>query len=351
MRHIRPMLVTLTASRRGLVLGAVALFVALVVPHLSPAQLPVLPNAPGTDVNAPPSPLRDSEPVILTGANFPGWSAPANQTAQPPLIDLTQCQSFDDKCKHNNYATPAADTSAASNASGLATPVDKLLGYRWDAAGKKFVQIPFQVDEVFTRYLDNSASGFAVYSGQDQHTTYAYDREGWRYTDSDPNNPATRSRSRSATRARRPRRTRCRASTTTTSSPSWPPTRARRRPPARSPRPASAACRRWRSTTRTTRGAVRLRLRDEGRRREERAEAGVQREQRLRLLQARRQRRHLREVGVELRRLRQRRHGPVLRRERQRGDEGRQARSSAAARATTRRSRRRATSSATTAAG
>src|SRR5204863_9405617 len=41
----------------------------------------------------------------------------------------------------------------------------------------------------FTRYLENSASGFAFYSGDDQHTTYAYDREGWRYTDNDPNNP------------------------------------------------------------------------------------------------------------------------------------------------------------------
>ena len=34
----------------------------------------------------------------------------------------------------------------------------------------------------WTRYLDNTESGFAVYSGNDQHTTYAYDREGFRYT-------------------------------------------------------------------------------------------------------------------------------------------------------------------------
>ena len=51
------------------------------------------------------------------------------------------------------------------------------------------MQIPFQVDEVFTRYLDNSASGFAVYSGEDQHTTYAFDREGFRFTAADPDNP------------------------------------------------------------------------------------------------------------------------------------------------------------------
>ncbi len=42
---------------------------------------------------------------------------------------------------------------------------------------------------MFTRYLDNSASGFSPYSGQDQHTTYAFDREGFRYRDQDPGNP------------------------------------------------------------------------------------------------------------------------------------------------------------------
>jgi hypothetical protein len=189
MRHFRTTFAERAALRRAIVLAAVAVMVALLVPNLSPAQLPVVPGTPGTDLNAPPSALRDAEPIVLTGANFPGWSAPANQTAQPPLIDLTSCQSFDEKCKHNNYATPAADTAAASNASGLATPVDKLLGYRWDAAAKAWRQIPFQVDEQFTRYLDNSASGFSFYSGQDQHTTYAYDREGFRFSKSDPHNP------------------------------------------------------------------------------------------------------------------------------------------------------------------
>src|SRR5947208_14411730 len=42
---------------------------------------------------------------------------------------------------------------------------------------------------MFTRYLDNSASGFAIYSGEDQHTTYAFDREGFRMRKEDPANP------------------------------------------------------------------------------------------------------------------------------------------------------------------
>jgi hypothetical protein len=178
-----------SGSKIAVLAAFAALLAALIVPGLSTAQLPVLPNPPGTDVNSPPSPLRDPEPITLTGASFPGWSAPANQTAQPPLVDLKDCQSFDEKCKHNDYATPAADSSAVSNGTGLATPVNKLLGYRWDAQANRWRQIPFQVDEQFTRYLDNSASGFSVYSGQDQHTTYAYDREGFRYWDNPANNP------------------------------------------------------------------------------------------------------------------------------------------------------------------
>ena len=51
------------------------------------------------------------------------------------------------------------------------------------------VQVPFQVDEMFTRYLSNEASGFSIYSGQDQHTTYAFDREGFRYRKEDPADP------------------------------------------------------------------------------------------------------------------------------------------------------------------
>ena len=42
------------------------------------------------------------------------------------------------------------------------------------------------MDERFTRYLTNNESGFAFYSGMDKHTTYAFDREGWRFTASDP---------------------------------------------------------------------------------------------------------------------------------------------------------------------
>jgi hypothetical protein len=153
---------------------------------------------------------RDTTPVVLSGKELGSWATPSNQTVQPPLMDFLDCpysvnpdgfedpteegangitNGFEQNCPpdydpHNHYADPAVDTSKVAAPSGV--PVDRLLGYRWDAGAGRFVQIPFQVDEQFTRYLDNTASGFALYSGQDQHTTYAYDREGFRFTQDGP---------------------------------------------------------------------------------------------------------------------------------------------------------------------
>src|SRR4051812_45302400 len=144
---------------------------------------------------------HDADPVILTGLDFPQWSARSNQTAKLPLTDLESCSGTvdpsrgsspndwleqDDNCVHNNYAKPEVDTG---DTLGDGTPVGQLLGYRWNAKKKQFEQIPFQVDEMFTRYLDNSASGFSIYSGEDQHTTYAFDTEGFRMRKEDPSNP------------------------------------------------------------------------------------------------------------------------------------------------------------------
>jgi hypothetical protein len=144
---------------------------------------------------------HEADPIILTGLDFPQWSARSNQTAKLPLTDLQDCAGTvdpsrgsspndwlvaDSDCKHNNYAQPEVDTG---DTLGDGTPVNQLLGYRWNDKAKKFQQIPFQVDEEFTRYLDNSASGFAIYSGEDQHTTYAFDREGFRLRKEDPSNP------------------------------------------------------------------------------------------------------------------------------------------------------------------
>ena len=41
---------------------------------------------------------------------------------------------------------------------------------------------------MYTRYINNSTSGFGGYSGDDAHFSYAFDREGFRYTASAPDN-------------------------------------------------------------------------------------------------------------------------------------------------------------------
>jgi hypothetical protein len=148
---------------------------------------------------------RDTEPVILGGSAFGEWAAPANQTVKLPLMDLVECPptvkpenirpdpgggasavtsafGVNQEC-HNRYSDPEADTR---DAAGSGTPVDRILAFRWEG---RWREVPIQVDEQFTRYLDNSASGFSPYSGQDQHTTYAYDREGFRWRAEDPADP------------------------------------------------------------------------------------------------------------------------------------------------------------------
>jgi hypothetical protein len=164
---------------RKLILATAATLAAAAVP--AHAQLPV-PGLPDLTVTA----KHDTEPIVLKGVDFGTWSVPANQTFQPPLMDLVDCPpgTDTDTCDHNEYAPPAVDTA---NDAVQGVPVDRLIGYRWN--GTSFEQIRFQVDELFTRYLSNEASGFSIYSGQDQHTTYAFDREGFRYTKSDPSDP------------------------------------------------------------------------------------------------------------------------------------------------------------------
>lgn len=138
---------------------------------------------------------RETEPVILTGAQIAEWSAPGDVAVGVPDIGGARCQGNreifgetpltpEEACTSNTYEEQLSSQSVLG-AEG--TPVDRLLAYRWD--GRRFVQVPFQVDEVFTRHLSNNASGFSFYSNTDRHTSYAFDREGFRWTASDPSDP------------------------------------------------------------------------------------------------------------------------------------------------------------------
>src|SRR2546423_6991100 len=88
-------------SRRLAVGALVATVGGLSVVAPAAAQLPV--------VDPTPPAARDTEPVVLTGRDFGSWSARSNFTARLPLLDLTECQTFDEQCQHNHYAQPTVD--------------------------------------------------------------------------------------------------------------------------------------------------------------------------------------------------------------------------------------------------
>src|SRR5688572_8714328 len=84
---------------------------------------------------------HDTEAVVLKGGDLDAWSVPANQTAKLPLLDFPealQCFADESACTtHNNYAEPEVDTAKAAAPEG--TPVDRVLGYRWDPGTRRFV--------------------------------------------------------------------------------------------------------------------------------------------------------------------------------------------------------------------
>src|SRR5207248_106934 len=148
------------------------------------ALVPALASTPVADPTIPAG--REVEPVVLTGASFPQWAAPAEVTAKAPSVAGANCTSGGNTCSHNTYEKPEV---ATGDALGSGVDVNKLLGYRWNEHAHKFVQIPFQVDELATRYLSNNASTFSFYSETDQHPTYVFDQERFRWTKSDPADP------------------------------------------------------------------------------------------------------------------------------------------------------------------
>lgn len=143
---------------------------------------------------------RSVEPVVLTGNMFPTWSAGPDPTFREPetphnydtldqeqyLPEQLRSDCYEADHTQNPYDPGDNGDHSCYQASRLphnpleGANVKRLLGYRW--TGTTFEQIPFQVDERFTRYLTNNASGFAFYSGTDAETIYAWDREGFRYT-------------------------------------------------------------------------------------------------------------------------------------------------------------------------
>jgi hypothetical protein len=139
-----------------------------------------------------------TQPVVLTGADFPTWSSGPEVTARVPQVPnyygvantqalvpkqlRSACYTANPKPDVNGYVDPDHDDHNCFQPSQL--PIRTLLpgvataslrGYAWNGHG--FVQIPFQVDPMWTHYISNNASGFGVYSGTDQLLTYSFNHE------------------------------------------------------------------------------------------------------------------------------------------------------------------------------
>ena len=155
----------------------------------------------------------DIQPVVLTGADFPGWTSGPEATARLPQAP-TDYGVYDTQggepaplrsdCYQSN---PHPDVNGSTDANHgdhncfqgsqlpvrtalKGVPAQGLIGYRW--TGSRFMQIPFQVDTKWEHYISNNASGFAFYSGVDEMLTYTFDYEPFRFTSNppfDPSNP------------------------------------------------------------------------------------------------------------------------------------------------------------------
>ena len=105
---------------------------------------------------------RHAEAVVMTGADLTTWSRlPAEGTPAPyPSGTATG-----ERDAHNGTIQIPPDPR------GEGVPVEEIAAYRWN--GKRFVEIPVQVDERFPHFLANGNSDFGVYSGTDTELTYA----------------------------------------------------------------------------------------------------------------------------------------------------------------------------------
>jgi hypothetical protein len=180
----------------AVIVGVVAAMVPVTTSHHAPAAH--APDASHHSAAAVDVSEFATQPVVLTGADFPTWSSGPEVTARVPQVPnyygvantqallpkqlRSACYQPDPKPDVNGYVDPDhADHNCFQPSQlpirtllpGVATA--SLRGYAWN--GRGFAQIPFQVDPMWTHYISNNASGFGVYSGTDQLLTYSFNHE------------------------------------------------------------------------------------------------------------------------------------------------------------------------------
>jgi len=110
---------------------------------------------------------------VLTGAQLPGWSAPAAVgVAQPYPSGASSTVSGPIPSQLGTFAVRSAHNGTIAPAVKQGMPVDEIAAFAW--TGKAWREVPVQVDERFPHFLANARSGFGAYSGTDQELTYAW---------------------------------------------------------------------------------------------------------------------------------------------------------------------------------
>jgi poly(3-hydroxybutyrate) depolymerase len=136
------------------------------------------------------SAARKAEPVVLTGAQLPGWAVPAAQgiaETYPSGVGgdgepISEPMGLNKRSAHNGQLIYPAPGTEAFVPTGV--PVSEIAAFRFDpghpdADGFGYVEIPVQVDERMPYFLANAESDFSFYSGTDPELTYVWDREAW----------------------------------------------------------------------------------------------------------------------------------------------------------------------------
>jgi hypothetical protein len=116
------------------------------------------------------APNRSVEPIVLTGAQLPGWSGPASDgVSEPHPSGALQVRDA-----HNGTTfVPPKETWSTINP-------DEVVAFSFQDG--KWREIPVQVDERFHYFLANANSDFGVYSGTDKELSYEWDVESWKKT-------------------------------------------------------------------------------------------------------------------------------------------------------------------------
>jgi hypothetical protein len=136
------------------------------------ASLTLVTVIPSSTTAAPTdAPKRSVEPIVLTGAQLPGWSGPASDGASQPYPGGALDGVRD--AHHGTTIVPPEETWSTIDP-------DEVVAYNF--VDGEWSEIPVQVDERFHYFLANANSDFGIYSGADKELTYEWDVESWKKT-------------------------------------------------------------------------------------------------------------------------------------------------------------------------